>query len=196
MAHRPQHGQIVVGVAVAKAPLPEVVPPGKELVDAGHLAFAKTQGAAGLAGQHPLLLVELYGDAVIHSQHLCHGGHQMLAGGGDEHQLVAPLPMPFDARQPLGVEPLAQHLLGKTATERVEPLARLAHQRLQGEGHVLMHVHLALMVEGHHPLLLGHHARRGKLLGHHVLQPEAGGIPGNQGLVQIKQCQCHEGSLR
>ena len=183
-------------VAITKAPLPEVVPAGKELVDAGHLAFAKAEGAAGLAGQHPLLLIEQNGDAVIHPQHLRHGGHQMLAGGGDEHQIVAPLPMPFDTRQPLGVEALAQHLLGKAGRERVEPLARLARQRLQGEGHVLVHVHLALMVEGHHGLLLGDHAGGGQLLGHHVLQPEAGGIPRNQGLVQIKQCQCHEGSLR
>ncbi|MNI10627.1 hypothetical protein D3C73_637440 [compost metagenome] len=120
----------------------------------------------------------------------------MFAGGGYQHQLVAPLPMPFDTRQSLGVEPFTQHLLGKVVALLAEPLARLARQRLQGESHVLVHVHLALMVEGHHPLLFGHHARRGQLLGHHVLQPEAGGIPGNQGLVQIKQCQCHEGSLR
>ncbi len=84
----------------------------------------------------------------------------MLAGGGDEHQLVAALAVPLDACQPLGVEALAQHLLGKAGAERVEPLARLACQRLQGEGHVLVHVHLALMVEGHHRLLLGDHAGR------------------------------------
>ncbi len=128
---------------------------------------------------------------MLHPQHPRHGGHQMFAGGGDEHQLVTTLAVPLDTCQPLWIDALAQHLLGKAATERVEPLARLARQRLQGEGHVLVHVHLALMVEGHHPLLLGNHAGGGQLLGHHVLQPEAGGIPGNQGLVQIKQCQCH-----
>jgi hypothetical protein len=41
----------------------------------------------------------------------------MLAGGGDEHQLVATLAVPLDAGQPLGVEALPQHLFGKAGAE-------------------------------------------------------------------------------
>ena len=145
-----------------------------------------------LARIHPVHRLQLDRQVFIHPQARRNGPDQVRPRSGNDQNAVPTLAVLGNAAAGVAVDDGLDHVLDPRLNQMLDLLQGTPGDRLQAEGHVVLHLQVALAV-GLHQLTVAAQevlavdpAQPG-----HLLAPQRRTVPMDQGFVQIENCQCH-----
>ncbi|MNT17271.1 hypothetical protein D3C72_1524120 [compost metagenome] len=166
-------------------------------MQAGHLAVAVGEHAAGVAAVAAVLFFQVDGQHFFHAQALGNGADQEVRRSGNHQDTVASRAVPRQAAHGVGVDQRLDDVLDEGPYDELHLLGRAPHQRRQAEGHVVLHRQLAFGVERHEFVVLADEGFPIDPTQHgHVFAPQAGAVAVYQGVVKVEYCQGHQATSR
>ena len=162
------------------------------LLQVCHLAFAEAGGAGDAAGIATVDLFRLGGDEVFDAQGVGDGAGDEAVGGGDDEQGVAGLAVFVEQRQGLGQDDGLYFFRHEPPVQFGQPLGLHFRQGLEAEFEEFEDIQRASLVfvqETQVFALVGFAID--EILLDQKAAPQIVAVPGQQGVVEVENCQAH-----
>ncbi len=146
----------------------------------------------GLAGINPVHRLQFDRQVLVHSQPRRNRPDQVRTRRRNDQDAIPTLAVLGNAAAGVAVDDRLDHLFDPRLHQVLDLFQGTPGNRLQAEGHVLLHPQVALAI-GLHQLMVAAQevlavdpAQPG-----HLLAPQRRAVAVDQGFVQIENCQCH-----